>query len=477
MKGGAGVVTIPWLGCHAARERGPGIRRIRESAEFWRSNAEEHERGWKCQTARAALQYRRWIYARQEIVLHLVAITEVLTVARGKNTLEETFPEEVELAFSAEDEGDLEGITHKTLRDMIVVPTDWTVGTMCEQIRSGNIDLSPRYQRRDAWTSAKKSKFIESLFLRLPVPQIVLAETRPGSYAVIDGKQRLLSLQKFAIDGLESGSFPLIGLTLLKELNGKTLLEISNSISFREDFNVFWNSTIRTIVVRNWKDERLLYLLFLRLNQNSVSLSPQELRGALHPGPFTDFVEDWSQRSLGLKTIFPRLPDFRMRDVELSLRCFAFGLFAKEYSGNMRLFLDLSTKELNGRWNREEKKIASFATDLDEAFLAADRIFEGQPFRKFSPEKNRFEGRINRALLDVVVYSLLNKGVRHLAVQKKDQVCSMLIDLCKQNQTFVSSIESTTKSLGATYDRFEIWCSALGSVLNSKVDLPKIRKK
>lgn len=82
---------------------------------------------------------------------------------------------------------------------IIVSGSDWTTATIIDQIERGNIQLNPKFQRRDAWNITRKSRFIESLLLGFPIPQIVLA-TNPnnkGKFIVIDGKQRLLSLLQF----------------------------------------------------------------------------------------------------------------------------------------------------------------------------------------------------------------------------------------------------------------------------------------
>jgi hypothetical protein len=81
----------------------------------------------------------------------------------------------------------------------VIWGTDWTAETIISQLRKKNIDLSPQFQRRDAWSNSKKSKFIESLILGMPVPPIILAERKDkkNSYIVIDGKQRLLSIMQF----------------------------------------------------------------------------------------------------------------------------------------------------------------------------------------------------------------------------------------------------------------------------------------
>src|SRR5438874_2172043 len=82
----------------------------------------------------------------------------------------------------------------------VVAATDWTTETLINQLRRGNIALNPRFQRRDAWTTDRKSRFVESLILGLPIPQIVLAERagEKGRYIILDGKQRMLSLMQFA---------------------------------------------------------------------------------------------------------------------------------------------------------------------------------------------------------------------------------------------------------------------------------------
>jgi len=395
---------------------------------------------------------------------------------KASTFVEETPLEDVEVAFSGEDESDLDGLPAKVVREMVVVPTDWTVGTLIDQLRLKNIDLTPRFQRRDAWTLAKKSRFIESLFLRLPVPQLVLAETRPGSYAIIDGKQRLLSLAQFALEGFSDQPLVLKDIKIRPELSSKSFAEIRGSGKLFEDFNVFYNATMRTVVVRNWRDERLLYLLFLRLNQNSVSLSPQELRGALHPGPFTDFAEEWSGKSTGLSLIFPNQPDFRMRDVEITVRLFAFRCFAASYSGNMKAFLDSTSSQLNKNWKAREVEIEAHASEFNLAFSAAAEIFENEPFRKFIPEKKRYERRINRAVLDIMIYFLTDEPVRKAALKNKSKVKSAFEKLCESDSDFISAIETTTKSLRSTYIRFAKWQTALTKIIKKPVHMPDLRK-
>lgn len=258
------------------------------------------------------------------------------------------------------------------------------------------------FQRRDAWTAPRKSRFIESIVLGLPIPQLVLAEAKDekGSFLVIDGKQRLLSLQQFAGIGLQEGSAPLV-LTDLKfrsELNGKSYEDLKNDSRLRNHLNEFQNQPIRTVVVKNWQKEDVLYLIFHRLNSETLPLSPQELRQALHPGPFLRFAAEYTttvggiHRALGIDS-----PDFRMRDVELFVRYFAFQYDIGKYSGNLKQFLDDECARRNERWQTEGNRIREKAGEMEAAISATFEIFGQHAFRKW--DGSDYETRFNRAVL------------------------------------------------------------------------------
>jgi hypothetical protein len=89
--------------------------------------------------------------------------------------------------FENENEDDLIQSLEK-FDQAVIWGTDWTAETITNQLFRKNIDLFPKFQRRDAWSQIAKSKFIESLILGLPIPQIILAEKKDdkGKYIVIE---------------------------------------------------------------------------------------------------------------------------------------------------------------------------------------------------------------------------------------------------------------------------------------------------
>lgn len=378
----------------------------------------------------------------------------------------------------AETEDDLEPSSPEASSTAVVTGTDWTAETILRQLDRGTIELNPRFQRRETWTDRRKSAFIESLILGLPIPQLVLAERsdQRGSYIVIDGKQRLIALRRFAAAEDSDQDFLPLRLTNLevrKDLEGKSLAELRESPDHFEDVTAFENQTIRTVVVRAWPDENFLFRVFLRLNTGSVPLSPQELRQALHPGPFIDFADDWSTGSDAIKAALNlRAPDFRMRDVELLIRFFGFSFFLDDYNGNLKQFLDETCLCLNTRWEGDEEQIKEAAIACDKGIESTRRIFGDEAFRRYSDKGT--EGRFNRAIFDVMTFYFRDPEIRQAAEANPSDVVDAFKLLCTTNQEFLDSITSTTKSIPATHSRLALWGTALGETLSCDVAVPTL---
>jgi hypothetical protein len=376
-----------------------------------------------------------------------------------------------------------EAVSSEDVTRAVVTDTDWTTETILSQLRRGNIQLNPRFQRRDAWNNPRKSRFIESLILGLPIPQIVLAEekNRRGRFIVLDGKQRLLALRQFASGSSFDASdtqedfkgYSLSGLEVRNDLRFTTLKKMENDDKYLDDLNALLNETIRTVVVRRWPNEEFLNLVFLRLNTGSVRLSPQELRQALHPGNFTDYLDDtasdseWLQSALRIKK-----PDFRMRDVEVLLRYFAFRFRIKEYTGNLKKFLDDTANDLNTRWEDDARVIEDAGKDCDKAIETTFMAFGDNAFFRWSD--GAYESRFNRAVFDVMTYYFSDKQIREHASEQPQAVESAFRLLCERDSKFVESIQTTTKTTAATYRRLALWGQELSATLGLEIRVPRL---
>lgn len=354
--------------------------------------------------------------------------------------------------------------------------TDWTAETILAQLNRNNIDLDPTFQRRSAWTDKKQSLFIESLILGLPIPQLILAEApgKRGSFIVIDGKQRLLAIRRFGTND-QDPDFPplkLRGLKELNRLNNKTYANLQAELDLSDDRTAFENSSIRTIVIRNWQNEEYLYEVFLRINTGSVQLSPQELRQALHPGPFSRFVGEASADSQELrKALNLKAPDFRMRDAEILLRYLAYQNFIGLYNGNLKFFLDETTKRLNADWDQAQNAVASQVAEMDAALVFTQDVFTAKHYlRKWNGED--FESKKNRAVFDIMLHYFSRGDVRAALATHQPAVKQAFIDLCNDD-AFRTSLETTTKSMEANRVRFNRWGDAIALLSGINVDAMK----
>jgi len=372
-----------------------------------------------------------------------------------------------------EEEDELESIGPITA---VVQSTDWTTETVVSQLRRGNILLNPKFQRRDAWNRKRKSLLIESLVVGLPVPQIVLAASKsePGKFLVLDGKQRLLSILQFwgaAPDGPNNG-FSLSALELRPSLSRKTFEQLSKDSRLEDDYNALCNHTIRTMVIKNWQTDDLLHAIFLRLNTGSVTLSPQELRQALYPGPFTNFIDEASANSKELQKILNlSSPDPRMRDAEILARYVAFHLFASDYPGRMKKFLDDSFDKLNKQWSKHQASVEEAVDNFNAGTDSLLSLFDNRPARK--PDSTQF----NRAIFDALIYFQSKPSIRTAVGNKKARIKRAYESLFSEGSEFLSAVESDTAGTPNTSARFSIWANALSKVTGKRVAPPKLPKK
>ncbi len=214
-----------------------------------------------------------------------------------------------------------------------------------------------------------------------------------------------------------------------------------------------------------WPNEDFLYTLFLRLNSNSVQLSPQELRKALHPGPFLNFVEVAAGKSeVLLNALNLDEPDFRMRDVEIVVRYFAFKYFIREYKGNLKEFLDDTCKKLNKRWTTHEDEIKQQFAALESAISITTSIFgQNHSFRKFS--NGNYEGRLNRAVFDICLFYFSQDSYAKNIAGKQAKIKAAFESLCTKDVEFLRALETSTKITDVVKKRFNTWGNSLSSVL------------
>jgi hypothetical protein len=140
----------------------------------------------------------------------------------------------------------------------------------------------PEYLQDLRWIEEHQSSFIESIFLGLPIPYILVAERSPSQepedatrLEIIDGTQRIRTLYRFLENELR-----LSGLKQLEHLNNFKFSDLP--LSRQRRFN---RTTVRMVVLTDKANEEMRRDLFLRINSSSgialntnvTSIAPNEI--------------------------------------------------------------------------------------------------------------------------------------------------------------------------------------------------------
>lgn len=152
----------------------------------------------------------------------------------------------------------------------------------------------PDYQRKEGvWSDEKKSLFIESLLLGIPIPSLFLYELGDGSLEIVDGVQRLSTVYSFM-----AGNLKLKGMERIKKLEGFAFYDFTDNMQRK-----FKNKALRAVCLFAAGDTEQFRrdIIFERINRGGSDLSSAEFRRGSFPGAFTDFIDDLSKNEKFIK--------------------------------------------------------------------------------------------------------------------------------------------------------------------------------
>lgn len=236
--------------------------------------------------------------------------------------------------------------------------------------KEGVLDINPDFQRDEVWAEAQKTRFIDSLIKKLPIPSMCFSlDYKTEKWQVIDGLQRISSVIKFLN---EENNWRLSKLDDIdSRLSGKTVLEIKaegNGILITRLANLTIPTTVLRCDYSKHQHTNYLFTIFHRLNTGGIKLTNQEIRNALYNGKFNTKIKDFNKYSnwrklLGLK----KDKKYRLSKEELILRFFSFYDLKDKYEGGLSKFLnDYMSKHRNPTvtWLSEKEQLFYQAVDL-----------------------------------------------------------------------------------------------------------------
>jgi hypothetical protein len=317
-----------------------------------------------------------------------------------------------------------------------------TLGDLIERLEYKEIKLNSEFQRLpDLWDNTKKSRLIESVLLRLPIPTFYFDGSNDNKWEVIDGLQRISTLRSFVINK----TLVLENLQFLKDYNGYTYERLPRELQRR--IKTF---PITVYILEKGTPDEVKYNIFSRLNQGGLELTAQELRNALHQGIPATLIADLvrgkdehyksddeketiiktatEEGKLFVKVTEGRIPVKRMEDRDFATRFVAFYLTDyNDYTPDMDTFMSKGMKKI---YDLSEEQILRLKSDYKKALNVAYEIFGNDAFRK-RHNMNDPRKPINKALFDSlsVSFSRLSDEQCQYLIGRKELFRNKLIAL------------------------------------------------
>jgi Protein of unknown function DUF262 len=296
-----------------------------------------------------------------------------------------------------------------------------TVDLLLQRIKYEELDLAPDFQRKGGiWNDRTKSRLIESILIRIPLPAFYLDATDEDKWIVIDGLQRLTTLKMFISDK----SLKLCGLEFLVQLDGKNFDELPRNLQRR-----IVETQVTVYLIEKGTPSEVKFNIFKRINTGGLPLSLQEIRHALNQGKSTKFLEELSGFTEFKQATDGSISGKRMADREFILRFVAFAIYPYyEYkSKEFDSFLSDVMAAIN---IMDEQKLEDLKQKFRKAMITAYAIFGDDAFRKrYKLDAGR--SPVNKALFESwsVNFINLNDEQIKMLIERKDQLKGKFIEM------------------------------------------------
>ena len=296
-----------------------------------------------------------------------------------------------------------------------------SVDLVIGRIREDEIDLQPEFQRAgNIWPLATRSRLIESLLLRIPLPVFYMAADLHDNWQVVDGLQRLGALRDFVLEK----TLRLRGLEYLSRFENRYYDDLPRPMQRRIN-----ETQLSCHIIEPGTPPEVMYNVFKRINTEGKPLKGQEIRHALNPGSGRDLLGTLAASAEFRRATDGSVSPQRMADRECVLRFLAFRwLGVDSYEGKLDDFLLRALRSLN----EDDSQHHSLADSFRQAMSTASDIFGREAFRKpRRPGYAKWRSPVNKPLFECLSVGLADVGTNgsDVLLSRKAEVASALSTL------------------------------------------------
>ena len=313
-----------------------------------------------------------------------------------------------------------------------------TIDGLVKRIRNKEINLNTKFQRKAGlWSRQQKSRLIESLLLKIPLPAFYFDAQSEDNWLIIDGLQRITAFKEFMVN--EDAPLLLDGLEFFCDFNGLRYPQLPRPFQRRIE-----ETNLVVYTVRRGTPDNVKYNVFKRINTGGLELTPQEIRHALFQGKATDLLFDLSRSDTFIKTTAGSIRTDRMLDQEFVLRFIAVCFYGiDKYSGISDDFLNDAMKEIN--W-MDTAQIEKIRLRFDEVMVLAEKIFGRHAFRKMGADGNRRP--INKAVFEIWCKAIFDLSGQETTcvVSHREEICREFTAVCERDGYFANLLRASDRN-------------------------------
>lgn len=182
---------------------------------------------------------------------------------------------------------------------------------------TGTLIVDETYQRRSVWGEKDKIRLIETILLKLVIPEVFFwkAETDPETGEsithIVDGQQRIKAIVSFIDNEYKLKKQYLLDEDIKEKYGNKFFKDLDPIIK-----TAFWNYRLMIIEIGQESTKNDIVQVFRRLNLTDFNLNDQEKRNSIS-GDFAALARDLSEEQIwDKKHLFNNTDIKRMKDVE-----------------------------------------------------------------------------------------------------------------------------------------------------------------
>jgi len=170
-------------------------------------------------------------------------------------------------------------------RSVITDTVQATIGEVANMYTSSELNIIPEFQRLFRWSGERKSNFVESILIGIPIPPAFVFEKEDGTWELIDGLQRISTVLEFmgVLRDPDSGSFrrsTLLKTKYLPSLDGVVWnKEAEEEVGLDKALQLFFRRHRMDFqILKHPSDPKTKFDLFQRLNRGGAYANEQEVR-------------------------------------------------------------------------------------------------------------------------------------------------------------------------------------------------------